>query len=208
MYAAGNGTSGWRVVIASGSRHGAAVDLPRFVLRVAMLFAELGKWQQAATYLELLVRVGVPAVDNEGSVKAYLDAFPARAWRVIKKHSNTYKQTHLYEQWRRDNGGAWAGFAWRSRAIRAAEIRVDKALKAPPNAPAAKAPAADAPAADAPEQTSRLAALKIAMSHLSKRAPTPEDQIAALKDEVAALKATVDGLVAKVAALEGKEEAV
>lgn len=68
--------------------------------------------------------------------------------------------------------------------------------------------AAAAPAADAPEQTSRLAALKIAMSHLSKRAPTPEDQIAALKDEVAALKATVDGLVAKVAALEGKEEAV
>ncbi|EGB06170.1 hypothetical protein AURANDRAFT_65893 [Aureococcus anophagefferens] len=111
-----------------------------------------GPWSEAddATYLELLVRVGVPAVDNEGSVKAYLDAFPARAWRTIKKHSNTYKQTHLYEQWRRDNGGAWAGFAWRSRAVRAAEIRVDKALKAPPNAPGAKARAADAPAADAP----------------------------------------------------------
>ena len=118
-----------------------------------------GPWSEAddATYLELLVRVGVPAVDNEGSVKAYLDAFPARAWRTIKKHSNTYKQTHLYEQWRRDNGGAWAGFAWRSRAVRAAEIRVDKALKAPPNAPgakarAAKAPAADAPAAEAPAE--------------------------------------------------------
>ncbi|KAH8095391.1 hypothetical protein JL720_2688 [Aureococcus anophagefferens] len=117
-----------------------------------------GPWSEAddATYLELLVRVGVPAVDNEGSVKAYLDAFPARAWRTIKKHSNTYKQTHLYEQWRRDNGGAWAGFAWRSRAVRAAEIRVDKALKAPPNAPgptrAADAPAADAPATEAPAE--------------------------------------------------------
>ena len=52
-----------------------------------------GPWSEAedATYVELLVRVGVPAVDNEGSVKAYLDAFPARAWRNIKKHSNTYK---------------------------------------------------------------------------------------------------------------------
>ncbi|KAH8075905.1 NAD+ binding protein [Aureococcus anophagefferens] len=39
--------------------------------------------------------------------------------------------------------------------------------------------------ADAPEQTSRLAALKIAMSHLSKRAPTPEDQIAALRTSTA-----------------------
>ena len=64
-----------------------------------------------------------------------------------------------------------------------------------------------APAADAPE-AGRLAALKIAMAHLTKRAPTPEDQIAALKTEVADLKATVAALADKVAALEAKEEAV
>ena len=71
------------------------------------------------------------------------------------------------------------------------------------DAAAAAEPAADG---EAGEQTSRLAALKIAMAHLSKRAPTAEDQIADLKAEVADLKATVAALAAKVEALEAGGE--